>query len=440
MDITPAFRLWDAWERSDRIRELERLQSSQWLSAAELTTLQLQRLADVVARAWRDVPFYGRVWPRSPDISSLADLRSVPILTKAAVRGAGTDLLSRSFQPSQLLGSKTGGSTGTSLQLWFSFGTQQRRNAAAMRSDGWAGWRPGYWTGALWGNPHYPRTWRARLRNALRDRIVYLDTMRMDETSMTTFLAELRRRQPAALFGHAHSLFILAEFVRARQLEAPPVRGIVSTSMMLLEHERRAIETAFGCPVYDRYGCEEVGLIAAECDRHLGLHVNAEHVVVEIVRDDGAPAAPGEVGRVIVTDLVNPAMPLIRYEVGDLASWAIDSCSCGRGAPMIAGITGRIADAFVREDGSLIAGVSLVERTLTAIPGLAQLQLVQHSPSRLTANVVPDAAYVARSGDLLREELVRAFGHPLQIDVRVLASLPIERNGKYRFAIRENFT
>src|SRR6185436_11340307 len=153
--------------------------------------------------------------------------------------------------------------------------------------------------------------------------------------------------------------------------------AIIASSMMLLPHERAVIERVFDVKVTDLYGCEEVGLIASECERHEGLHINAEQVLVEILREDGTPAGPGETGAVVVTDLLNRAMPFIRYRMEDMAEAAAQKCSCGRGLPTLRRVVGRIADFLKRRDGSRVAGISLIENTLTKIPGIDQMQIVQ---------------------------------------------------------------
>jgi phenylacetate-CoA ligase len=345
-------------------------------------------------------------------------------------------LLSTSIAAGALITAKTGGSTGTSLNLYFDHACQQHRNAAAMRSDSWAGWAPGMWIGALWGSPERPANLKQHARNWLRERFEYLDTMRLDPESMETFLGRMRARPLEALFGHAHSLYILADYVRRTGADVPAPKAIVSTSMMLIASERTVIEAAFRCKVTDRYGCEEVGLIAAECERHSGMHVNAEHTLVEIVDDEGQPAAPGTIGRVLVTDLLNKGMPLIRYEVGDLSEWATAGCLCGRGLKTLTRVIGRRADCLMRADGSLVAGVSLVERTLTAIPGIAQLQIVQETPKTVRAYAVGEAGNPPAWADELRKALVRDLGESIAVDVAPVSRIPQEANGKYRFAIR----
>jgi phenylacetate-CoA ligase len=178
-----------------------------------------------------------------------------------------------------------------------------------------------------------------------------------------------------------------------------------------------------------------VGVIACECERHEGLHLNMDHVCVEFLREDGTEAKPGDEADIVVTDLVNRGMPLIRYRVEDRGVPTDRVCSCGRGLPLMERVTGRQADFLKRPDGSLVAGVSLVERTLTAIPGIEQMQLVQDDLHRVCARVIKDNAFTEESAHRLRNELQTTFGSDVHVDLQYVSSLDQTRSGKYRFAI-----
>ncbi len=431
-----SYPLFDLWDRSDRLQEWARLEKAQWQPPSQVADQQLARLNSMLIHAYETVPYYRHAWDQAPKLNHLCELSRFPVLTKADVRAAGKDLLSTTIPIERLITAKTGGSTGTSLVLYFDHACQQHRNAAALLSDSWAGWRTGDWVGGLWGSPERPKSLKQKVRNWLRERMEYLDTMRLDPASMEAFLAVMRDRPLHSLFGHAHSLYILADYVVRTQAKIPAPRAIISTSMMLLATERKTIEQAFGCKVSDRYGCEEVGLIAAQCNHHQGLHINAEHLIVEILDDTGEPCLPGAIGRVVVTDLENKAMPLIRYEVGDLSAWSASACTCGRSWPTLERVIGRQADCLVRADGSLIAGVSLVERTLTAISGIEQLQLEQLSPTLLLAHAVVSQGDESRIERELTEALSLDLGTGIQIRTEFTERIPQEKNGKYRFAIR----
>jgi phenylacetate-CoA ligase len=427
--------LWDLWDGTGRLAELRSLNSSQWWDPERLRALQLDRLKSIVDYAYNNCRYYQSHWGDRPDIGSLPEVTRLPLVTKADIANKLHDFVSSRYSTNSLISASTGGSTGTALQVYFDTECQKMRNAAAMRSDGWAGWQPGALTGALWGTPPVAVTLKERIRSVFHDRVIYLDTMLINESTMATFASQLATRGAKVLFGHAHSLFVFASFVKATDTKLPPIHGIVSTSMMLLDSERMTIEDAFRCRVSNRYGCEEVGLIASECEQHTGLHVNAEHVLVEIVRPDGSPAAPGESGRIVVTDLVNHAMPLVRYEIGDMAVGTNALCGCGRGLPLLAKLVGRLADNLCRRDGSQIAGVSLVEKTLTAIKGLEQLQIVQESIDDFLLNVVPTRDYSQASEEQLAKTITNIFGQGVRVTVRKVERLSQERNGKYRFAI-----
>jgi phenylacetate-CoA ligase len=272
------------------------------------------------------------------------------------------------------------------------------------------------------------------LRNLLLERMFYLDTMRIDDASIARFVQQWRHEQPDILYGHAHSIYVLATYLRRSGIDLRP-RGIITTSMMLLEPERRVIEAVFQCPVTNRYGCEEVGLIASECEQRRGLHINADHVLIEFLKEDGTQAQPGEEATIVATDLLNRGMPLIRYRLEDMGIPTDRRCGCGRGLPMMERITGRQADFLRRPDGSLVAGVSLIERTLTAIPGIEQMQLIQDELLRVRARVVQGSGFDQSSHERLREELQQVFGGETIIEIQAVGSLERTQAGKYRFAI-----
>jgi phenylacetate-CoA ligase len=187
--------------------------------------------------------------------------------------------------------------------------------------------------------------------------------------------------------------------------------------------------------VTDRYGCEEVGLIGCECERHDGMHLTAEHLLVECVRDDGTPASPGEEGYLVLTGLVDRAMPLIRYRIEDRGILTDRPCPCGRGLPLLERVTGRTADFLVRADGALIAGVSLVERTLTAIPGLEQMQIVQEAIGRFSLMTVAAGESTREAEEALKSEIRSVFGRDVDVQVEWVERIPQETSGKYRFSI-----
>lgn len=432
------FPLWEIKDSACRLQHLRDLNASQWYAPERLRQQQWERTREVIEYAFRHVPYYQTRFADAGFDGVLrdwGDFRRLPLLTKRDIRESGKQILSRVFQPEELVETCTGGSTGIALTLYLDKQCQQIRNAAAIRSNLWAGWDIGMKVAAVWGNPPIADTLRKKLRNLLLTRTIYLDTIDISERSVRHFVIEWRRAPPLIVFGHSHSIYVLATYLRRMGVEDVRPHGVVATSMMLLESEREVIQTVFGCQVTNRYGCEEVGLIACECERHNGLHLNVDHLVVEFLRDDGTEAMPGEEANIVVTDLINRGMPLVRYRVEDMGVLSDRTCSCGRGLPLMERITGRQADFLRRIDGSLVAGVSLIERTLTAIPGIEQMQLVQNDIQQVCVNVVKEKYFNEMAEQKLRKELKAVFGDEIMIDIRYVEALDQTRSGKYRFAI-----
>ena len=430
--------LWDLKDGRHCLRDLRELERSQWLPMEELLSRQRERLGLILRYAAVHSPYYEQLFAKcgfDPANFETADFQALPLLTKQIIRSRTDELLSREFQRSELLEHRTGGSTGVALAVYFDPEWINPRTADTMRSNQWAGCFHGMKIASLWGNPPLPRTLKQHIRALLIDRFIYLDTLDFNDRSVGEFVRRWRRGKPEILFGHSHSIYMLARYVIDHRIHDLRPRGVISTSMMLLASERAVIEKAFACKVFDRYGSEEVGLVASECEQHQGLHLNIEYVYIEFVREDGTPVAPGEEGAIVITDLFNRGMPLIRYQIGDIGVPSSSRCSCGRGLPLMERVIGRVADYLKRRDGSLVAGVSLVERTLTAIPGLEQMQVVQPAAGEIVLNVVRAPDFSAATEEALLAEFRSVFGFGIDIHANYVERIPQERSGKYRFSI-----
>ena len=436
--IAPA---WAWWERSPYLRHYRTLLRTQFDETQEIKRRQWERIEALVAHAWQTTRFWRErmqaagLEPQA--IRNFDDFRRVPILTKADLRSRQDDLVSEPYRGMKLIRKKTSGSTGVSVEVLVDEAAQQFQRACTLRSDEWSGWRLGEPIAAIWGNPHIRTDWKGRLRRALLERhYAYLDTLKMDQRAMSHFADSLVCTPPSLLFGHAHSLHLFAEYLRtARPNVAIRPRGIISTCMVLHDFERRTIEEVFRCKVTNRYGCEEVSLIACECERHHGLHINTDGIYLEVLRQDGSPSAAGEPGMIVVTDLANLAMPILRYQVGDMGVLSDRPCSCGRTLPMLERVEGRVADYVVTSRGDLISGISLTENFAVMVPGVAQLQIVQEEVDRFVFRIVKGPDFGPQSLETLRTLVAERFGTEVRYECDFVDRILPEPSGKYRFCI-----
>ncbi len=251
------------------------------------------------------------------------------------------------------------------------------------------------------------------------------------------YVQVLRRYRPRYMLAYAQSAVLFAEFCRKNNFDDITFESMIVSAEMLLPGKRQVIEETFGGKVFNRYGCREVSVIASECEFHSGLHVNADALIVEV---EPQPNLPAGMGRVLITDLLNRSMPLIRYEIGDLASLDPDiHCPCGRSLPLIGNVQGRTSDFLCLPNGRMIAGPSLA--LLAAdMRDVRQVQFIQRDPKHVTLKVVAGHGY-----NLLTEQELRRRMQPYLEDVSSLTivkadSIASEPSGKYRFVKKTDDT
>jgi phenylacetate-CoA ligase len=431
--------LWARREDKQAHTVRHELRRRQFDPPAVVRARQQVAIRRILRHAATTVPYYRDLFAhlrlRVEDITTIDDLQALPLLTKADIRAYAPALLSEHYRDQPITRKKTSGSTGVPLQVLLDARGLAWKRACTLRADEWSGWRCGERVAKVWGNPDYRHYGiKGLLRNWLYDRAVHLDTLHMTTESLRQFADLLRRKRPALLFGHAHSVFLLADFFHRNGVRGYKPKGIITTAMVLHDWQRRRIEETFGCLVTNRYGCEEVSLIACECEAHRGLHVNADSVLVEIVRD-GRPAPSGVPGSIVVTDLSNFAMPLIRYQIGDVGVLADGVCPCGRGLPQLESIEGREADYVVTADGRLVSGISLTENFAVLVPGIAQIQIVQEQVRRFLFRIVRDVTWGPASERKLAELVAERFGTGTCHECEFVYMIPQEPSGKYRFCI-----
>lgn len=420
-----------AWrEGSTHLRHLRTLRRTQFDPPEVIRARQLAAVQSQLRHAWDTVPYYRAAWTKAgvhpSDVRELRDLEAFPIVTKADIRRHNRALVSSVYDITKCRVKTTSGSTGVPLTTYCDEAAMQWKAACTIRSDEWSGYRLGQRVAKVWGNPEYRHFGlKGRLRNRLFDRAVYLDTLNLNDNRIAEFTRAIRAHRPGLIFGHAHSLHLLACSLKKSRVHDVRPNGIISTAMILHDWQRTVIEDVFGCKVTNRYGCEEVSLIASECEEHNGLHINADSIYHEVQAD----------GKLLVTDLSNRAMPLIRYQVGDVVVPSNRVCKCGRGLPLIERVEGRDADYVLTPAGHLISGISLTENFAVLVPGAAQVQIVQESVTLLRIRLVADDAFGDASRAKIAELVRDTFGDSVAHDVELVDAIPQEPSGKYRFCI-----
>lgn len=382
----------DLWRTGDgaRLRYFRELEESQYWTPDQIRALQFSRAKALIEYAWNHCPYYRKLMQSvrflPSDFRSIEDIVALPVLTKSQLQERRDEMVSANQPKELLILNQTGGSTGEPVSFFLDRQRLALRAAATLRHNSWAGWRVGDKYAALWGAARDlpPKSVKQGIRNRVLDRCVSLDASCITDERFTQFCDRLLRFRPKHILAYAKCISLFARFLRERGLEVCRPESIVTSAETLSDADRELVETTFDCPVFNRYGCREVSVIASECEFHQGLHVCAEHLLVEI----GPAVAVNEknepLGEIIVTDLMNYAMPLIRYKIGDLAVHSKEICRCGRGLPLIKSVSGRITEFLTGQDGRLVSGVFLATYLVARFPQLGRITINQERPGEVT--------------------------------------------------------
>jgi len=433
--------LWTLKDRNRRLKFLKEYEKTQWWPKKKIENLQWERLKKMLEDAYLNCPFYRKRFDsldlKPKDIREPEDFLKIPVLTKKDIQGNLESLKALNYSLQELIKDRTGGSTGTPLLFYHDKKRMDTISAATTRHNRWAGYDIGDKIAILWGS-RYDHSFfqgkKAYVRNLLLDRALILDTSSITQEKMSDFSDRIRKFRPKVFLGYANSLYLFACFVDANNISGIFPQNIISSAEVLHPQEREKIEKVFGCRVFDRYGCREVGIIASECDKHSGLHINAENLYVEFV-SQGKPAKKGEIGDIIITDLLNFGMPFIRYKIEDMGEPKNELCSCGRGLPLMKMVAGRVTDFIVTPDEKYISGASLTIYLIATIPGIKQAQLVQEEKNRVTFKIVKDKRFSHETMIQIKAKGKEFFGSNVEFNFDFVEEIPKEASGKYRFCI-----
>ena len=240
---------------------------------------------------------------------------------------------------------------------------------------------------------------------------------------------QLKEFKPSIIISYVSALYILAQYLETNCLKGIRPRSVIVSSEALYQHQRVAMERAFGCPVYNRYGLSETGVVAIECPVREGLHLNQEILHMESVSDSAGNT------QLIVTDLINRGMPLLRYETGDTGQLIQERCLCGRGLSRIGSLSGRVIDMLPTRLGGYVNGQLFA--TFHWIEGVKQYQVVQEKINAFKLRIVPTSAFTENNLAPMIETIRERFGRDTSIALDYVENIPFTRGGKYKLVVSE---
>lgn len=421
------------------IKNLEVLNKIQWRPLSEIEHFQYQRLQQLLTHAYENVPYYHKIFKtlglKPTDIKTIDDLKKLPILTKESIRKHLPELIPINYRKNQLIPYATGGSTAEPMKFYVDINWQAWNMAAAYRQWGWAGYEIGDKFMWLWSSPH-DISFQAEFKNKFFNvfhRTIYLDALQLTEKTMDAYMKMMRKFKPKIINAYASVVFVLAQYMEKKGIQDIKPKAIITSCEMLFPFQREIVERAFDCQVYDYYSGRDTTFQAGECSEHIGYHMAIENAVVELLKNT-EPVSQGEIGKIILTDLENYAMPFIRYEIGDLGKSSDEKCPCGRNLPLLKEISGRIRDVIVTKTGKYFTGAfisTLFYDDCGRTKGIKQYQFIQKTKEHALLKIVKADDFSQEQLDAIVQR-ISSQCDDMTIDIEFVDTISPTKSGKYR--------
>jgi phenylacetate-CoA ligase len=415
------------------------LSQSQYRDPGALKELQLGKLKKLIVHAYEHTAFYKKrldqIRLNPYRLNSFEEFKRIPPLTREDLNGSLESMIAQNIDKTELHFDSTGGSTGLATQFARNNGCLGIKKASEYRFNNFAGWSPGekilyYWPALMdFSAQQKPPV---VLKKKLFSRQLALHAGRLNDRILSDHVAYFSKFKPDLVRAFPNSLQIFAEYVLDRKLEFKVKRGVICVGEPLNDYQRQLFRRVFNCDTLNCYVSRECGNIACECENHSGLHVADELLYLEIGNDK-----EGEIGELIITDLENYGMPLIRYRIQDASKWAKGKCACGRNLMKIDLNAARLTDYLISpHDGAKISGSTLVHYLLAVGPRVGRFKLIQDKADHLLIQMTENFEKNKNGIDHARTTIDRIFKGAMKIDIEFVEDLPFLESGKYRFVER----
>lgn len=383
--------------------------------------LSEKRLIRSIRHAYEQVPFYRRKYDEAGvDINTIRtadDIKRLPFVTKDEIRENFPErIVARGVNREECHYSATTGSTGRSLPFIFTKKTFAFYIATGVRMYTMIGYRPWHrMTYIKYTDLHYPPLGPFFQTTHIKS------TIPVEEQ-----IAQLKESRPDLIIGYASLVYEVARRATPEDLKLIRPKFIGINSELSTQDQRNFISETFGCPVYDEYSTEETWMVASQCRRH-NYHIFTDNVWVEFIDSQGQEVKPGEMGEMVLTTTRSPAMPFIRYRIGDVGRYSNTACPCGLGFPLLEAFEGRADDCFILPSGKFVSSLKLLNTFTMYIKKylhlLEEFKVTQVSSELIVIKIIKGSQYNSAHLEELLADLRRLLDDSVSIKVEFVNAI-----------------
>jgi phenylacetate-CoA ligase len=418
--------------RRDIIRNIREIKHIERFSVREQNDYQMHKLMIVLSHAYRNVPYYKRILEKTGIVKDgdvlLSGFDKIPFLTKEIIRKEKDNLYSTDRRKRKSYENTSGGSTGEPVKF--------------LQDKCYEGWNIatklyffnmlfkkeiGQPEACLWGSERdiYKNSLglKAIIINFLYNRL-FLNFFRASDDIFYNYIEKMNVLKPMSIWAYVEAADTLARFIKKNNLYIESPKFIISTAGTLHPEMRILIENVFSCPVYNQYGSRETGPMAIECKERKGFHEFFWMNYIEIIDS-----------RVYVTSLNNFSMPLIRYDIGDIAEKSkIIRCRCGRAGLKFKQIEGREANFFKTPSGGVVHGEYFTHQ-FYFVDWIKKFQIVQKDYDLILFNIVLNSKKNTADISKIEANTRLVMGKSCRIEWVFVDEIDSSQSGKYFYTI-----
>jgi phenylacetate-CoA ligase len=415
------------------LSKLEFIKEYEYKDREEIEELQFSLLKSLIKVAYKETPFYRQKYKKSaikPNaLKSIEDLSKFPIVSKREIRNDYELMINKRYNKKKLKHTQSSGSTGEPKTFYFDNEAYGWRLASQFL--GWQ--RSGFSFGDKW------------MRISMADRkslfykifnffsrCIYVSLTDFNEEKYEKIQLLLEKERPKMIYSYCSALYVLAEYLDKKGVSYDFIENIVVQGDILFPQYREVIERVFKTKVFDTYGGDGV-IVSGQC-RKGNYHIQDVGVIVEIVGDNDQTVSEGEVGRVLVTDLHNKAMPLIRYEIADLGTKRLVKCSCGSNFSITGRPIGRDTDIIRLSNGMSL----LVEYFVVVFEyylEILQFQVREVACDELLIYLEVTEKFTKEMKKEILQQIFDYCNGGVKLSIEIVDKIPLERSNKRRLVI-----